>query len=229
MPRAGWTLVLLLLLLLPGPTVAQTCLGRAIGGLAGHALVGQLAYSAYQLDQRVSGIDLGAAYWGNPRGFAAYSAGYTRRVMREGGPDLDIANARAVAEVPRVPLLPPGAGVCLTAGAAGAWAGDAAGGTDLTAYAFPIGLAIGLTVPAGTAARLYPYLHPQVVVARADGEVFGFEVSERYTALVVEGGAGYARGPFVGRLRVLLGSRPDAAGIGPIPDLRAGLEAGIRF
>lgn len=228
-PQPLWIFGSLLLLIAPAPAAAQTCLGRAIGGVAGHAVVGQLAYAAYDLDQRVNGIDLGAAYWGNPGGFTAYSAGYNRRFMGDGGPDLDVANVRAVAELPRVRPLPPGAGACLTVGAAGARASAGIGGADLTAYAFPIGLAVGLTLPAGPTSRIYPYLHPQVVIARSDGEVFGFEFSERYTALVVEGGMGFARGPLLGRLRILLGGRPDEAGIGPLPDLRAGVEAGIRF
>jgi hypothetical protein len=227
--RAGWIAASLMVLAGTAPVAGQVCLGRPIGGLAGHALVAQTAYAVYDLDERVQGADLGAEYWGNPRGFAAYSAGYTRRFMREGGPDLNIARARLVAELPRIPRLPPGAGACLTAGASGAWAEDAPRGANLTAYAFPLGVAVGMTVPAGATSRVYPYLHPRVAIARGDGEALGFDFSERYTALLVEAGMGYARGPLVGRLRLLLGRRPDGAGIGPIPDLRAGIEAGIRF
>lgn len=225
--RAGC--VLAALVLFAAPADAQACLGRPIGGLAGHAVLAQTAYSAYHLEDRIDGADLGAVYWGNPRGFAAYSAGYTRRFMSGGGPDLDVLHALVAAELPRLAPLPPGSGACLTLSGSGTWIDDQPGGTDLAAYAVPVGLAVGLTVPAGRTSRVYPYLHPQILLARADGEAFGFEVSERYTALVVEGGMGFARGPLVGRATILVGARADGAGIGPVPDLRAGIEAGIRF
>lgn len=227
--RSRWILAPLLLLLAPTPAGAQACLGRGIGGLAGHAVVGQAAYASYDLGDRADGADLGAALWGNPRGLVAYSAGYTRRFMNGSGPDLDVAGAMLSAELPRIPLLPPGAGACVTVGGAGAWAADAPPGTELESYSLPLGLAVGLTVPAGPISRLYPYLHPRLVLARADGAAFGFDVEERYTAFALEGGLGFARGPLVGRVRILFGARPDGVGISPLPDLLAGLEAGIRF
>lgn len=221
--------LVLLLSLAAAPAGAQVCIGRPIGGLAGHAAVAQAGYAAYDLDERLSGVDVGASYWGNPRGFIAYSAGFARRFMEGGGGDLDLVRADASAELPALVRLPPGAGGCLTAGAAGAWIRDQLAGTDFSALSLPIGLGFGLTLPAGAEARLHPYLHPQLVFTTSDGEVIGFEVTERYTSVALEAGVGFARGPVVGRLRLLAGDRPEGAGLGPIPDFRGGLEVGIRF
>lgn len=216
-------------LLTSSPLAGQACLGRAVGGLAGSAIVGNAAYVDHDLAWAEAGREFGATFWGNPAGVLAFSAGYTRRTLDD-GPSLDVLQGRLAMELPPVRHLPPGGGACLTAGAGGAWlSGDQDIDLGHAAYSFPIGFAAGLTVPAGRLARLHPFIHPQLVFTLTDGALFGFETRERAVTLNLEGGSGFARGPFVARFRLLGAIRPHEAGLTPIPDLRAGLEAGFRF
>lgn len=201
------------------PAAAQVCLGQPVGGLAARAVVGEVALVRYSGADGDDGFDIGAAYWANPRGFIAYSAGYARRMLD--GRDGHIARLRLAAELPQTAALPPGASTCLTAGVTGAWFDALEGGGEDDAVSFPVGAAVGFLVPLGPTARLHPYLHPQIVLGDTGGD--------GSAAPSIEGGFGFASGALVGRARVVTSFGEAGADRAPLPDLRAGLELGIRF
>lgn len=200
------------------PAAAQVCLGRPVGGLAARAVVGEAALVRYSGAGGDDGFDVGAAYWANPRGFIAYSAGYARRMLE--GRDGHVARFGLAAELPQTGALPPGASTCFTAGVTGAWFDALEGGGEHDAVSFPIGAAVGFVVPLGPTARLHPYLHPRLVLG---------DTGDGAAAPSIEGGFGFASGPLVGRARVATSFDEAGAYRAPLPDLRAGLELGIRF
>lgn len=221
------------MLAIPTVTHAQACAGRGIGGLVGRATVADVAYVRYQeavgaasVEGGASGTDVGAAYWANPGGFIAYSVAYARRLMP--GTDSDVARLGLIAELPWRAILPPGGGICLTAGVSASWYDPADPADERRAISVPLGVAAGFVVPAGPTTRFYPYVHPRLVLTDHRGGEGG-RPSDPAVRLGVESGLGFARGPLVGRARAGAALRPVGSARPPQPDLRVGVELGMRF
>lgn len=230
-----WSLTALLaaLLVAPAPAHAQACVGRPIGGLVARALVSEVAHVRYEaavgaadLEDGATGADVGGGYWANPAGFLAYSVGYARRLMP--GTDADVARLGLVAELPTPGILPPGGGLCLTSGVSGSRYDPPDPADERRSVSVPIGIAAGVVVPAGPRTRFYPYVNPRLVLTDSRGGDRP-HAADPWSRAAVEAGVGFARAALVGRARVGV----SAGGVGtarpPMADLRAGIEAGIRF
>jgi hypothetical protein len=220
------------MLAMPAVTHAQACVGRPIGGLAGRAIVADVAHVRYEeavgaadVEGGASGMDVGAAYWANPGGFIAYSIGYARRLMP--GTDSDVARLGLVAELPPTRILPPGGGICLTSGISGSWYAPPDPADERRVISVPLGVAAGFVVPAGPTARFYPYVIPRLVLTDYRGGPT--QPSDPTIRPAVEAGLGFARGPLVGRARVGTALRGVGSARPPLPDLRIGVELGMRF
>jgi hypothetical protein len=85
----------------------------------------------------------------------------------------------------------------------------------------PLGLSIGFTLPAGPRLRLYPYARPHVTFVPSI-------IGEGHAASAVELGAGAATGPLVAHLNFITATGwPYSIYSGP--DIRVGLQLGVRF
>lgn len=217
------------------PLAAQSCLGRGVGGLAARAVVAEAARVEYR-GAAGSGADAGAGYWANPGGPIAYSVGYARRLLD--GADPHIARGKIAFEFGAPPRLPPGAGVCITGGVQASLYDEHQHNQSWRIVSVPLGAALGLVIPVSRTTRIYPFIHPSVSLSFHDTRHYGSPETpgsdgELYTGplphMVLEVGAGFARGPVVGRLRFGGTHRPVDEAKPPIPDLRAALEMGIRF
>lgn len=205
-----------------------------MGGLAARAVLGEVARVEHR-GTAGSGTDFGAGYWANPGGPLAYSVAYARRVLD--GPDPHTARAELAFETGAPGWLPPGGGACITVGLEGSVYDVSEHDESWRIVSLPVGVAMGFVVPVTTGSRMYPFVHPRVsftsTTRRHDPQdPLG---SPRVVAagplvrVVVDAGAGIARGPLVGRLRVGGTLRSVGEARPPIPDFRVGLEMGIRF
>lgn len=223
-----------LILAAAAPLAAQSCLGRGVGGLAARAVVGEVARVEYR-GAAGSGTDFGAGYWANPGGPLAYSVAYARRFLD--GPDPHTARAELAFEVGSPGWLPPGGGACITGGLEGSVYDMPEHDESWRIVSLPVGLALGFVAPVTRTARIYPFVHPRITFTsstrRHDPQHsldFGRLLPvDPLVRVVVDAGAGLARGPLVGRLRVGGTLRTVGEARPPIPNLRAALEIGIRF
>lgn len=222
--------VLAALLAIPGPAAAQACVGRPVGGLAAGAVVAEVAHARYDAaagtEDGARGSDVGAGFWANPRGFLAYSAGYTRRIMAGG--DANLARLGIVAELPPSGILPPGGGFCLVSGVSGSWYEPVDPDDRRRTISVPLGIAAGLVIPAGSTTRLYPYLSPQLVLSSTGGGSYP-RPADPSSGVGIESGVGFARAAVVGRGRVRVSVPRVGPSRPPFPDLGVGVELGIRF